>query len=128
MGSGVLIRLADLLGDATPLSKARLPRGNQIVYSDTAGGVAVITLAALLCGALILLVVWLWVRKNTSSVQDIADEYREKTSKENWPDLDDPVDLAWVNRVRRFRSSPGLPIMQDFSWSQLLSLWESLCS
>ena len=96
-GSGLLIRLADLLGRGAAASDN--PGGiirPQIVYADWVSDVAVVTVFAFVVFAMTAGVAWLRAGRGPSCFE-LAKRYRERGGL----DCSDPDDLAWATQVAR---------------------------
>lgn len=98
-GSGLLIRLADLLG--TPVAASAYPLEEAvtqppIVFADAVSDTAVITVLTLAVLAMTVAVVWL--RAGTGpGCAVLAERYSERGGL----DCDDPEDVEWARRVGR---------------------------
>ena len=105
-GSGVLIRLADLLG--TPVSVSQYPLDASvpqppIVYADAVADAAVMTVITLVVLMLTLVVVWL-----RAGAGPDCDELAGRYADRGGLDCADPDDRAWARRVGRAEVVAGL--------------------
>ena len=96
-GSGFLIRLADLLGWATPVSdREPAPVRREIVFADWVGDIAVVTVFALVVLLVSIGVVWFRVTP-ARDCSELAIRYAERGGL----DCDDEGDREWANQVGR---------------------------
>lgn len=97
-GSGLLIRLADLLG--SPLAASDDPAGPAspapIVYPDWVGDIAVVTVFALALTAVAATVAWIRAGRGPSC-ETLARRYADRGGL----DCDNEEDLLWARRVGR---------------------------
>lgn len=92
-GSGLTIRLADLLGRPSPGQPAA-PAA--IVYGEAVGDVAVVTVFALLVLATATAVAW-WRAGRGPDCAEVARRYADRGGL----DCDEPADREWASRVGR---------------------------
>lgn len=99
VGSGMLIRIADLLGDAVPASTwqdaGAIVRDHPIVYSDTVGGTAVFTVLTMVVFTGMSLVGWAKTRKKAPTFDELQRRY-EKVAR---LDSNDPAHKRWAAKV-----------------------------
>lgn len=98
-GSGLTIRLADLLGDPASGGAAGRGPGTTIVYSEGVADVAVITVFSLLVLGAVVAVVW-WGAGAGPDCAELARRYSDRGGL----DCTDPDDRAWAARVGRAES------------------------
>lgn len=100
-GSGVLVRLADLLG--TPVPVSGLPVEGSvtqplIVYSDAVADTAVMTVLAAVVFVAVVALTWFRSGRGTTC-DELAVEYADRGGL----DCSDPEDQSWARRVGRAR-------------------------
>jgi hypothetical protein len=114
VGSGMLIRIADLLGDAVPASRwqgAEALAGNHpIVYSDTVGGIAVFTVLFMVVLAGMSLVGWARARKKAPTFDELQQRY-EKVER---LDPDDPAHQRWAATVGKAEAMAAMTDQAGF--------------
>ncbi|CAN5886958.1 hypothetical protein BH23ACT5_BH23ACT5_09020 [soil metagenome] len=105
-GAGMIIRLADLLG--TPVMDSEregviLSTQPLIIYADSIGDTAVVTVAALVVLVAVGVITWLRAGQGPGC-ETLADRYADRGGL----DCSDPDDRAWAARVGRAESVASL--------------------
>ncbi len=108
IGSGILIRMADLLGDALPFSASKSAEsiGNEstIIYADTVGGTAVFTVVMLIVFAALLFVAW----RKALNAAPTFEELQERYAGAGGLDNANQEDMSWAAGVGRAEAIAGL--------------------
>lgn len=107
VGAGMLIRLADFLGNPRPNTRLHGPTADElppIGYPPWMADVAVVAVFAVLVLLAMAFVVW-FRRGHEVPCDELAAEYRDRGGL----DCADPDDAAWARSVSRARSLARLP-------------------